>query len=302
METAHTQRARLPYRLPPDTPADRIEEIRRRIDELGDAAQYGWGHSIDFGPFAKEGLLGEGYLEIATNLDRWGWWPEDLTGRAVADVGCFTGGLSLYLAARNPTVVYAVDELPGHLRQCEYLAEVFDVECIRPVESSVYFLDRHIEEASLDLILLSGVLYHLSDMLVGLYVMGRLLKPGGTLLIESNAVDDFEHSYANFGRFYAGMWWQPTGLCVEDMCRFMGFEDPDVRFYRPQRCLARATRAADEIPFKRGLCRAFESLEDLRPRSMDPGIMAPAATAAAPVAPRGGLLTRVLASLGLRGR
>jgi hypothetical protein len=38
METAHTQRARLPYRLPPDTPADRIEEIRRRIDELGDAA------------------------------------------------------------------------------------------------------------------------------------------------------------------------------------------------------------------------------------------------------------------------
>ena len=269
-------RATLPHRLAPDTPPERIDEIRRRVDELDSSAQYGWGHSIDFGPFSKEGLLAEGYLTIAGCLDDWGWWPEDLTGTRVADVGCFTGGLSLYLSARNPSAVYAVDEVPAHLAQCAYLAEVFEIKNITPIETSVYSLNDHIEPTSLDLILLSGVLYHLSDMLVGLHLLRTLLKPGGTLIIESNAVDDPDHSYANFGRFYAGMWWQPTGLCIQDMCEFMGFEKTEVRFYQEQRCLVRGRRSEQEIPFKRGLNWHFDSLEDARVRTMDPSIMRPA--------------------------
>jgi SAM-dependent methyltransferase len=209
-------------------------------------------------------------------LDHWGWWPKDLTGRIVADIGCFTGGLSLYLAARNPSLVYAVDEIPQHLRQCACLAEVFAQNRIRTVEASVFSLTERIPESSLDLVLFSGVLYHLSDMLVGLYILRRLLKPGSPLLIETNGVDDFKQSYANFGRFYAGMWWQPSGLCVKDMCGFMGFEDTEVRFYQQNRCLVRTTRSyGEEIPFKRGLNWKFENLLDATPRPMDPGVMAP---------------------------
>jgi hypothetical protein len=155
------------------------------------------------------------------------------------------------------------------------LAEVFQMKCITPVQSSVFFLLDHLSEHALDLVLLSGVLYHLSDMLVGLYVMRRLLKPGGTLLIESNAVNDFKHSYANFGRFYAGMWWQPSGLCIQDMCDFMGFEDTQVRFYKGNRCLVRTTSSDRDIPFKRGMYWKFDSPEDTRPRPMNPGVMAP---------------------------
>ncbi|MGI8517932.1 MAG: DUF1698 domain-containing protein [Acidimicrobiia bacterium] len=268
-------KAMWPFQLPPDTAPDRLQQITEKLDSLAVQAQYGWGQTMDFGLFTKDGILGENYLDVAGLLDKWGWWPTDLTGRAVADVGCFSGGHSLYLSARNPTIVYAVDEIPEHLQQCAYLAELFEQKNIKTVESSVYFLSEHIAPKSLDLILLSGVLYHLSDMLVGLYGMRQLLKPGGTLLIETNAVDDFEQSYANFGRFFAGMWWQPSGLCVQDMCEFMGFEAIEVRFFTPTRCLVRATCSSKDIPFNRGLNWRFDSLRDAVTRTMDAGVMAP---------------------------
>jgi SAM-dependent methyltransferase len=73
---------------------------------------------MDFGPFAVEGLLLENYLRIAGTLDAWGWWPPRLDGMTVADVGCFSGGLSLLMAHRAARHIYAVDELPEHLEQC----------------------------------------------------------------------------------------------------------------------------------------------------------------------------------------
>jgi len=127
-----------------------------------------------------------------------------------------------------------------------------------------------------DLIVLSGVLYHLSDMLVGLYALRRLLKPGGVLLIESNAVGDDDASYANFGRFFAGMWWQPTTLCIRDLCAFMGYEGAETSMYRADRCVGRAVRGKEEPSFRRGLNWDFADLRDSVARTLDPSVMAPA--------------------------
>jgi SAM-dependent methyltransferase len=238
-------------------------------------AQYGWGHTIDFGPFIQEGILGEHYLDIVGLLDMWGWWPRTLSGLSTADVGCFTGGISAIMAERGADIVYAVDEIPEHLAQCAYLYELFNLTEVQPVSASLYDLPERIPVGELDLILMSGVLYHLSDMLVGLLSLRELLRPKGILILESNAVDDWQQSYANFGRFFAGMWWQPSALCISDMCRFMGFEDPEIRFYTEGRCLVRTVRGEGEIPFKRGLNWPFESLLDAKPRPMDPAVMAP---------------------------
>jgi SAM-dependent methyltransferase len=263
------------YRLPPNLAPESIEEIKLAVDGVGAASQYGWGHTIDFGHFRKEGLLRDAYLRIAGILDKWAWWPPRLDGMRVADVGCFTGGLSLVIAARGAGVVYAVDEIPEHLAQCELLVKSFKVDTVHPMLHSAYRLNEKIQTGSLDLILLSGVLYHLSDMLVGLYAMRELLRPGGILLVQSNGIDDFTHSYANFGRFVAGRWWQPTGLCLIDMAKFMGFEDVEVRFYEPNNCLARLVSTDREIPFRRGLNWPFENLRDATPRSLDHRDMAP---------------------------
>lgn len=267
-----------PWRLalPSTTSPARLQHVRAEADRLGAAAQYGWGHTIDFGPFSKEGLLKDSYLSIAGGFDTYGWWPASLDGLRVADVGCFTGGISLLMAERGAEVVYAVDEIPEHLDQCAFVASTFAIKSIRPVLRSVYRLQDEIAPKSLDYIVLAGVLYHLSDMLVGLYLLRELLKPGGVLLIESNGVDDFEHSYANFGRFYGGMWWQPTGLCIQDMCAFMGFGECDVRFYEENRCVARAVRVEGDLQYRRGLNSSFPTLRDSRARSLDSSIMAPA--------------------------
>jgi SAM-dependent methyltransferase len=268
--------ALLGLRLPEDTSPERVQQLQSEAERLGAAAQYGWGHTIDFGPFRKEGLLSDSYRSIAGGFDAMGWWPARLDGMRVADVGCFTGGITLLMAERGAEVVYAVDEIPAHVDQCAFVADAFRAKAVRPVCRSLYGLADAIPPRSLDLVVLAGVLYHLSDMIVGLHVLRELLKPDGVLLIESNGVDDFEHSYANFGRFYGGMWWQPTGLCIEDMCSFMGFRDCSVHFYQHDRCIARAVRAEGELPYRRGLNASFPSLRDSQVRSMNPAIMAPA--------------------------
>lgn len=273
--------ARLAASLPPScTPAD-IERIRIEVDRLGSAAQYGWGHTIDFGPFKKDGLLLDSYLNIAGGFDQFGWWPSRLEGLHVADIGCYTGGISFLMAERGAACVYAIDEIPEHVAQCEFVARELRLSSVRPILRTVYQLQDVIQPGSLDIVVFSGILYHLSDMLVGLHTVRELLKPGGIMLIESNGVDEFDHSYANFGRFFGGMWWQPTGLCIKDMCDFMGFDHCEVQFYEPNRCIARAIRSERGLNFRRGLNATFSSMHDSKPRTLDPSVMAPA-----PIAPR----------------
>ncbi len=265
-----------PHHLAADLPAERVKALQERVETLTAAAQYGWGHSIDFGPFRKEGFLEDQYLEIAGLFDQWNWWPRDLKGLRIADIGCFTGGLSVLMAGRGAEHVYAVDEVPEHLAQCAFIGETFGIDGVEAVEASAFNVGEHIGAGSLDIVLLSGVLYHMSDMLVGLLALRELLKPGGLLLLETNGVDDNKRSFANFGRYYGGMWWQPSGLCIKDMCEFMGFEAAEPRFYKPDRCLARAVKSeAEDIPFKRGMNWSFSSLQDDHSRSRDRRLMAP---------------------------
>jgi len=265
-----------PLSLPGSPARERVEDIKHRVEEISARSQYGWGHTIDFGPFKQEGLLGEKYLDIVGRWDQLGWLPASLKGIRAADIGCFTGGISLILAHRGAAEVLAVDEVPEHVEQCACVAEAFEASAVCAMKASLFELPDSVAPGSLDLIVLAGVLYHLSDMLVGLYLLRKLLKVGGTLLIESYATGDEEHSYANFGRFVMGVWWQPSVLCLKDMCQFMGFSEVEVEMYLPDRCLARARKTGDdEIPFRRGLNYGFEDLRDAVPRTMDVEKMAP---------------------------
>ena len=154
-------------------------------------SQYGWGHTIDFGPYRAEGFLSTDYLKIVGTLDVLGWWPSSLDGTVVADVGCFTGGITALLAHRGAEKVVAVDEVGPHLEQCRLVVNTFGMgDRVDLVHKSLFRLPGFLPAGSLDLILLSGVLYHLSDMLVGLYALRTLLKPGGTLIVETNAVHE----------------------------------------------------------------------------------------------------------------
>lgn len=277
------------------------DDLRRRVEDLAESAQYGWGHTIDFGAFTQPGLLATKYLRIAGAYDQLGWWPPDLSGMRVADVGSYTGGISALMAARGAAMVHAVDELPEHGAQAGLLADAFGLNNVEVVHSSLYDLHEHVAPGSLDLIVCAGVLYHLSDMLVGLVRLRQLLRPGGTLLLETNAVEDFDRSYANYGRFVGGMWWQPTARCVADMCEHAGFDDVALELLQPERLLVRATCGTEPIPFVRGMPLRPEDLgrddrNDLRPRSLEMDELAPALNNRAQL----GMLGRSLGALGER--
>lgn len=256
-------------------------DLRRRTDEVAARSQYGWGQTVRVGEVTVEGSLGDKWRRVERYLADWRWLPDDLTGAEVADIGCFSGALSLRLRDRGAARVVAVDEVPEHLAQAELLVELLEVDRVETVEASLYDLPDRLGRESLDLVLLSGVLYHLSDMLVGLVAVQQLLRPGGTLLLQSNAIENFEHSYANFGRFYAGWWWQPTARCIQDMAEFAGFDGAEVRFYEAGRCLARATKRVgvdpeSAVPFKRGMHWTFSDLTDASERHRDISELAPA--------------------------
>lgn len=279
MEYVRAAAAEMPTRLRDGID---VEELRSRVAALAESAQYGWGHTIDFGPFTQPGLLATKYARIAGAFDALDWWPQDLTGLRVADVGAYTGGIAALMAARGAEVVYAVDELPEHGQQAACLADAFGLDAMEIVDASLYDLHERVEPGSLDVIVCAGVLYHLSDMLVGLIRLQQLLKPGGVLLLETNAVEEFERSYANYGRYVGGMWWQPTAACVEDMAGHAGLSDVELRFLQPERLLARAVKRDDApLPFVRGLVVGPEELgradrADTVERSLDMAEMAPA--------------------------
>lgn len=266
-----------PLSVPANASPERVAELRTAAEALAERSQYGWGHTIPFGPFTMPGLLGEKHLKIAGLFDQLGWWSRDLHGQSVADIGCFTGALSVLMAERGAAEVAAIDELPDHLAQCDLVADAFGLQTITTHEKSLYELKDSLSEGSFDLVLCAGVLYHLSDMLVGLIELQRLLKPGGVLLLETNAVENFEHSYANYGRYVGGMWWQPTALCIQDLCEHAGFERPEVVFYQPGRALARVVKPTDaRLPFTRGVNLPIEDRRDSVERTLDPGQLAPA--------------------------
>ena len=269
--------AEWPLRLPEDLTEAQVTRIRADVEQAVAVSDYGWGHTIDFGPFRQEGLLSNRFLDFVGALDTWGWWPQRLDGLVTADIGAFTGGVSAIMAHRGAARVYAVDEMDGHVQQARVLRDAFGLDAVEPTQSSLYQLPERLGEGSLDLILCGGVLYHCSDMLVAVIAMQQLLKPGGHLLLETNAVRDYEHSYANFGRFVAGMWWQPTAACLLDLCSYSGLEDAEVRFYHSGRALLRATKPENaRVKFRRGMNWSFEDVHDDEERGMDPAVLAPA--------------------------
>ena len=259
-----------------DSSPESVASLQRQIKDLIERSQYGWGQTIDFGPFSQPGLLGELWLEIANLLDNWSWWPTDLAGLRIADIGTFSGGHAALLAGRGAEEVVAIDEIPEHLEQCAVVAAALGLSAVRPVLASLYSLEDQVPENSLDLALVSGVLYHMSDMLVGLMRLQERMKPNGILILETAAVNDRRHSYANFGRFVDGMWWQPTTLCIQDMLEFSGFSDVEIRFFGLRRCLVRARKSDQSIRFTRGLSAAIGDVHDGEARSRDHSKLAPA--------------------------
>jgi 2-polyprenyl-3-methyl-5-hydroxy-6-metoxy-1,4-benzoquinol methylase len=153
--------------------------------QRGYAIKFHWSHYHDFGDFVVEGMNRDRHERLIANfIDTFAVLPRHLEGKRVLDIGCWTGGTSLVLAAMGATVL-AVEEVKKYTESLRFLKESFAISHLDVRNLSLYDLRSPEYEGQFDFVLFGGVLYHLSDMILGLRIIFNALKDGGRLLLET---------------------------------------------------------------------------------------------------------------------
>lgn len=214
-------------------------ELKRQIDELGP-----WFHNmeIDGVQTAPDHFLGD--------YPRYKWEafahviPDDLDGRSVLDIGCNAGFYALEMKRRGAAEVVGIDSDPHYLAQARFASEQTGLE-LQLQQMSVYEVAKL--RRKFDLVIFSGVLYHLRHPLLALDLIHEHVA-ADLLLMQSlqrgwDTVPDLEDDYAfsNWDIFempdfpqlyfiekrYAGdptNWFFPNRAAVEAMLRSSGFD------------------------------------------------------------------------------
>lgn len=165
--------------------------LNHELDRQRDLSiKFHWGHNHDFGDFRLKGSMGDRHINLLANFVA--LFPvsvEDLGGKEVFDIGCWTGGTTLLLAQLG-CKVFAIEEVKKYAEMSSFLAKSFGIEDQVTIESmSIYncnsaeFYDRF------DMVYFPGVVYHLSDPVLALRTLFNSLKIGGVILIESAGIN-----------------------------------------------------------------------------------------------------------------
>jgi tRNA (mo5U34)-methyltransferase len=223
---------------PPRAPELSVEQLRRRIAELGS-----WFHNLELGGVqtAPDHFLGDypstKWREFADAL------PPDLQGRRVLDIGCNAGFYSLEMKKRGASRVLGIDDDPRYLAQARFASEYLGLD-IEFRQLSVYDVAALGER--FDVVLFMGVLYHLRHPLLALdllhdHVVGDLLVvqsmlrgSTGTMAVAPDyAFDEVEvfeapeypklHFVEQRYAHDPTNWWVPNRSCLEAMLRSAGF-------------------------------------------------------------------------------
>lgn len=150
----------------------------------------------------------------------------DLNGKVIADVGCSNGYYMFRMISGQPEFVLGFEPSVQHYY------------CFKALNSMAGFdnLDinllgvEHIGlfKNTFDIIFLMGVIYHRSSPLDVLTNIQSALKPGGSLIIESQALPGDEPVALFPEKTYAkapGVYFVPTGSCLRNWLQRCGYRD-----------------------------------------------------------------------------
>lgn len=185
-------------------------------------------------------------------------------GMSCLDIGSMEGLFSIILCRRGARYVMAYDRMVFG-RKISFLQEKLAVDFNLLSGFSLSELDKELCDrydesgAMFDVVLFSGVLYHMIDPLGGLLHARRNLKNGGIMVFETAAILSSEqtaHLNAE-GRFYPGdNYWLFSLGCLDTLLRFARLAPLDAFYFKhdplpgqPQRirvCIV--CRAAESAP------------------------------------------------------
>ena len=148
----------------------------------------------------------------------------DLTGKVIADIGCNNGYYMFRMAAARPKLVLGFEPSVQHyycFRALNGMARspFLDIDLLGVEHLSLF-------RECFDVIFLMGVIYHRPSPIDTLRDILTALKPGGTLILESQAIPGDQPVALFPGETYAkvpGTYFVPTGPCLLNWLRKAGY-------------------------------------------------------------------------------
>lgn len=196
---------------------------------LAQVAKHEWMHSIDLG----QGVVTPGRwpLNKATLsvYDR-----IDFKGKKVLDLGTCNGLWSFEAERRGATEVYSIDYLTHVGYWC---TPAYKLAHEALGSRAKYFPDMNVYDVEqlgindFDVVIFSGIYYHLKHPLLALTILRRVMKEGGHIVIEGPIYPDSERAYSSF--HYRDLlfndksnWCVPTLRCLREWveCSFFDVE------------------------------------------------------------------------------
>ncbi|MBN9508490.1 MAG: DUF1698 domain-containing protein [Alphaproteobacteria bacterium] len=199
---------------------------RPRAQLLDMVPKFRWVHAIDLGDGAETpGVWGKGNPSITEALADIDW-----RNKKVLDVGCWDGMYSFYAEARGAFPVYATDLIT----QRDFSGQpTFQLAHAIRNSRILYYPNVSVYNVEVlgirdfDVVIFSGVYYHLKDPVRALTALRRVMKEGAIIIVEGAVLEDV----GCFAKFYykdhfcgdKSNWWVPTVNCLRQWveCSFL---------------------------------------------------------------------------------
>ena len=158
----------------------------------------------------------------------------DLRGKTIADIGSNNGYYMFRMAEQQPELVLGFEPHLHHYFTFKTLNSFAGQENLRTEMLGVEQLGLF--ENFFDVIFMMGILYHRSSPIEVLRETLKALRPGGTLIVESQAIPGEEPVALFPEKTYAkvpGTYFVPTGPCLVNWLHRAGFQDVDLFHSHP---------------------------------------------------------------------
>ncbi|PIE56694.1 MAG: tRNA 5-methoxyuridine(34)/uridine 5-oxyacetic acid(34) synthase CmoB [Desulfobulbus propionicus] len=178
------------------------------------------------GPFAIFGTLVDAEWRSNLKWDR--LLPElpDLKDKIVGDIGCNNGYYMFRMAPFHPAYVLGLDPHVQHYFTFQALNGFAGYSRLGVELLGIEHL--HLFPDSFDVLFCLGVIYHRPSPIDSLQALYTALKPGGTLLLESQAIPGDQPMALFPEQTYAkvpGTWFVPTTSCLANWLTRTGFAE-----------------------------------------------------------------------------
>jgi tRNA (mo5U34)-methyltransferase len=173
----------------------------------------------------------------------------DLKDKVIADIGCNNGYYMFRMSPFQPRLVLGLEPTIQHYY------------CFNGLNGMAGLSNLHIDllgvehlslfPACFDVIFLMGIIYHRPSPLDVLRDIHTALRPGGTLILESQAIPGAEPLALFPEKTYAkvpGTYFVPTGTCLHNWMQRAGFTDVEIFCNHPMSSAEQ--RRTEWMPFE----------------------------------------------------